>query len=103
MRTSCPCFVHDLCMPTKTISLEIDAYDKLRRARREARESFSSVVRRARWDDVPPNARRLLEDLRALCRRHPEVLLDAATLDTLERRPKSHALPSGPRRDQPVD
>jgi predicted CopG family antitoxin len=33
-------------MATKTISLELDAYEKLRAAKR-GRESFSSVVRRA--------------------------------------------------------
>lgn len=33
-------------MPTKTISLELDAYEKLRRAKRTPRESFSEVVRR---------------------------------------------------------
>ena len=33
-------------MPTKTISLELDAYEKLRRAKRFPRESFSEVVRR---------------------------------------------------------
>lgn len=38
--------MHDSCMATKTISLELDAYDKLRAAKR-GRESFSSVVRRA--------------------------------------------------------
>ena len=43
-------------MATKTISLEIEAYEKLRRAKRSDRESFSSVVRRARWDDTPPTA-----------------------------------------------
>jgi hypothetical protein len=50
----------------KTISLEIDAYERLHRAKRAPRESFSSVVRRAKWDDLPPNARALLADLRAL-------------------------------------
>lgn len=33
-------------MPTKTISLEMDAYEKLKRAKRFPRESFSEVVRR---------------------------------------------------------
>ena len=33
-------------MPTKTITLELDAYEKLRRAKRFPRESFSEVVRR---------------------------------------------------------
>jgi predicted CopG family antitoxin len=34
-------------MATKTITLELDAYEKLRKAKRSPRESFSSVVRRA--------------------------------------------------------
>ena len=34
---------------TKTISLELDAYEKLRRSKAEG-ESFSAVVRRARFD-----------------------------------------------------
>lgn len=39
-------------MATKTISLELDAYEKLRRAKRGG-ESFSAVVRRARIEDGP--------------------------------------------------
>lgn len=38
--------MHKYGMPTKTISLELDAYEKLRRAKRFPRESFSEVVRR---------------------------------------------------------
>lgn len=41
-------------MATKTISLELDAYERLRRAKREG-ESFSGVVRRARFG--PADAR----------------------------------------------
>lgn len=40
-------------MATKTISLELDAYEKLRRARRTPSESFSSVVRRAEFPGAP--------------------------------------------------
>lgn len=36
-------------MATKTISLELDAYEKLKRAKK-AGESFSQVVRRARFE-----------------------------------------------------
>ena len=40
-------------MPSKTISLSVEAYEKLRRARRRPNESFSSVVMRARWSEEP--------------------------------------------------
>ncbi len=33
-------------MPTKTITLELDAYERLRGAKRSPKESFSEVVRR---------------------------------------------------------
>ncbi len=39
-------------MATKTITLEIDAYEKLRSAKK-AGESFSAVVRRARFENEP--------------------------------------------------
>ena len=48
--------MHDMCMATKTISLELDAYEKLKRAKRSPRESFSSVVRRALWPDSEHSA-----------------------------------------------
>lgn len=39
-------------MATKTITLELDAYEKLRAAK-QAGESFSEVVRRAAFADTP--------------------------------------------------
>ena len=39
-------------MATKTITLELDAYEKLRTAKK-AGESFSEVVRRAVFSDAP--------------------------------------------------
>lgn len=38
--------MHDLCMATKTISIEVDAYELLVRERRDPKESFSRVIRR---------------------------------------------------------
>ncbi|MBU8912648.1 MAG: antitoxin VapB family protein [Spirochaetales bacterium] len=51
-------------MATKTVTLELDAYDKLKRAKRTVRESFSSVVRRAVFPDTPVTARDLVATLR---------------------------------------
>ena len=47
-------------MATKTISLRIEAYEKLRRARTRSSESFSDVVMRARWDDQTVTGAELL-------------------------------------------
>ncbi len=51
-------------MPTKTISLEMDAYEKLRSAKRSG-ESFSAVVRRASFDGAPPSGLELREYIRS--------------------------------------
>lgn len=52
-------------MPIKTISLELDAYEKLRRAKR-GKESFSAVVRRGRFDAPDSTGRTILEEWKAL-------------------------------------
>lgn len=51
--------MHGLCMATKTISLRIDAYERLRRARIRPDESFTEVVLRAEWPDRGLTAREL--------------------------------------------
>jgi hypothetical protein len=38
-------------MPTKTISLKIEAYERLKAAKRYESESFSDVVLRATWPE----------------------------------------------------
>lgn len=47
-------------MATKTLSVDEEAYRKLVRARKHARESFSKVIKRARWEDGPPRCGDLL-------------------------------------------
>ena len=52
--------MHVACMATKTISLKIEAWDRLRRARKTPDESFSEVVMRAQWPEVGATAHELL-------------------------------------------
>lgn len=51
------------CMATKTISIDLEAYERLRRARRSPNESFSRVIRRAVWLDQGKTCGAFLEVL----------------------------------------
>lgn len=62
-------------MATKTISLELDAYERLRRAKR-AGESFSGVVRRARFGPADACGSSILE---AMAARTPRTCDEEAT------------------------
>lgn len=53
--------MHTAWMATKTISLRMEAYGKLRAARRYPGESFSEVVMRARWPEETVTAAELLD------------------------------------------
>lgn len=87
--------MHDPCMATKTISLELDAYEKLKKAKRSGRESFSEVVRRARWDDGPSTGRGILAHLAQLRERHPQSFLSDDVLDHLDERVRSRTTRNG--------
>jgi predicted CopG family antitoxin len=52
-------------MASKTVSLSVEAYERLRHARRSRNESFSQVVMRATWPELAVTGRELLERLRA--------------------------------------
>jgi hypothetical protein len=65
-------------MATKTISLDLEAYDRLVKARREPGESFSQVVKRAFWPSEQRSARAYLEALRCL----PPI--DHSVIESLE-------------------
>jgi len=67
------------CMATKTISLRLDAYERLRRARRSPDESFTQVVLRAEWPDMGITARELAD---VYDRSGP--FFDEETLDRIE-------------------
>jgi len=53
-------------MATKTISIDLEAYQRLVAARRESNESFSKVIKRAVWDGGAKTCGRLLAALPAL-------------------------------------
>lgn len=77
-------------MPTKTITLEIDAYEKLRIAKRGG-ESFTEVVRRAVIPDIAPTGKTL--------RKHYRSGGGAVTdeyLDSVERAASQDPIPDDP-------
>lgn len=61
-------------MATKTLSIDEEAYRALVRARKDARESFSKVIKRAKWDEGNPRCGDLLRRASGTV---PEAVLDA--------------------------
>lgn len=82
--------IHSLCidlyMSSKTLSVDEEAYLRLVRAKRDRRESFSTVIKRARWD----NNRKRCGDL--LARASGRIADDV--LDYLDRAQASDLPPS---------
>ena len=72
--------MHSACMATKTISIDLEAYERLCRARTSQRESFSRVIHRARWDSAAKTCGTLLESLKTMTPASEAVIarLDAA-------------------------
>ena len=58
--------MHGLCMATKTISIDLAAYERLAIARTHEKESFSRVIKRAQWPRSVTTGRDLLDMLDSL-------------------------------------
>ena len=78
-------------MPTKTITLEIDAYEKLRAAKRGG-ESFTEVVRRAVIPASAPTGQKPAGTLPQRRRRH----VSDEYLDSAEQAAAHDAIPDDP-------
>lgn len=63
-----------VCMATKTISVDIEAYERLRRARRVPTESFSQVIKRAEWPEPPKTANAMIRALASAPVLNEEIL-----------------------------
>lgn len=80
-------------MATKTISIDIEAYERLRRARRSPKESFSMVIKRAEWPTPPRTAGAVLRALEEV------PVLDPDVVERLERAQTEDTPPEDPWRE----
>jgi predicted CopG family antitoxin len=80
-------------MATKTISIDLEAYDRLRRARRTPNESFSRVIKRATWPTPPRTSGSFLRALESV------GTLDVSEIDRLEAAQRADGPPEDPWRD----
>lgn len=74
--------MHNNFMATKTISIELDVYNRLKERRKSPRESFSQILRRAKWDDESLTGQKLLNVLEG--RIATNALLSDEDLNTLD-------------------
>jgi predicted CopG family antitoxin len=74
-------------MATKTISVDLEAYERLVRARRHNQESFSQVIKRAHWEESNHSGAAILAALEKL------GPLDENTIRALETNQKNDRPP----------
>lgn len=66
-------------MATKTISIDLEAYEALKRAQLSPRDSFSRVIKRAKWERTGKTCGDLLAAMASMS------VADDSVLDYLER------------------
>jgi predicted CopG family antitoxin len=77
-------------MSTKTISIDLEAYERLSRARLSPKDSFSRVIKRAKWEMPAKTCGDLLQSLAGMPTAADEVL------DRLERAQAEDEAPDHP-------
>ncbi len=86
-----------LCMATKTISVDLEAYEHLRRAKSSNRESFSQVIKRAVWEPKTGTANHLLRSIRSS---NEDERVPKSGLDRLDRLQELDTPARNPREDR---
>jgi predicted CopG family antitoxin len=62
------------CMATKTISIDLSAYERLTRARLNERESFSKVIKRALWPTPKSSGRAIADAIHTMAHAPMDVI-----------------------------
>jgi predicted CopG family antitoxin len=74
-------------MATKTISIDLSAYERLTRARMHESESFSKVIKRALWPTPKSSGRAIADALDSMARAPMEVIKTLEENQALDKPP----------------